>query len=378
MKNKQRILCLLAIGLVMIALTGCAGIQKASAPSAKTESAPDWMFKDLVNTDFVKQYITIPKPENVTLIDSRPKQAKYDKGHIPTAINIPDTSFDKMTNLLPQDKKNLLIFYCEGPECQLSHKSAKKAVALGYTNVKVYPGGFPEWIKQAEAYPDLSVDYVKSLIDSGENVTFIDSRPKIRFDQGSLPKAISIPDTNFDKMTNLLPAKKDALLVFFCGGFDCVLSHKSAVKAIKLGYTNVKSFSAGYPAWQEMNEKTAKTPALEVKKGKDEGTIDIASFERIMKENPASLMIVDVRDPDEVARGAIRPSVNIPVDKLENQISKLSSDKTTVFVCSTGARSGEAYYMTKDKRPELKNVYYIDAEIKYGSDGSYKITPPKK
>ncbi len=109
---------MIGLGLILITVAGCAGVQQASAPAVQTESSADWMFHDIVGIDFVKPHIIIPKPDNVLLIDSRPKEAKYDKGHIPTAINIPDTSFDKMTALLPQDKNTLLIFYCEGPGMQ--------------------------------------------------------------------------------------------------------------------------------------------------------------------------------------------------------------------------------------------------------------------
>jgi rhodanese-related sulfurtransferase len=55
----------------------------------------------------------------------------------------------------------------------------------------------------------------------------------------------------------------------------------------------------------------------------------------------------------------------------------LPSDKPIVFVCATGARSGEAYYMVKDNRPDIKEVYYLEAEVTYKKDGSYKIIPPK-
>ena len=48
------------------------------------------------------------------LVDARPKKAKYDKGHIPSAISIPDSEFDKLQGKLPADKNVLVIFYCEG------------------------------------------------------------------------------------------------------------------------------------------------------------------------------------------------------------------------------------------------------------------------
>ena len=381
MKKKQQNLWVIGLGLILISVAGCAGVQQASAPAVQTESSADWMFHDIVGIDFVKPHIIIPKPDNVLLIDSRPKEAKYDKGHIPTAINIPDTSFDKMTALLPQDKNTLLIFYCEGLECKLSHKSAKKAEAMGYTQVKVYAEGYPGWIKEKENYPDVPVEFVKNAMDGKTEMVLVDSRPKEgKYDQGHIPTAISIPDTHFEKMTNLLPAKKESLLVFYCGGFDCKLSHKSASKAIKMGYTNVKVFSAGYPAWQEMEAGKSLTASKgsQIKKGALEGAIETAAFEKLLAENPSSLMLIDVRDPDEFARGTIKTAVNIPVDKLENQVKTLPSDKPIVFVCGTGARSGEAFYMLKDLRPELKDVFYLEAEIKFGKDGAYKIVEPKK
>ncbi len=368
------ILLLLAVSVLSF---GCASTQSASSAAPQAQAEADWRFHDIVGIDFVKAHVVIPKPDNILLIDSRPKEAKYDKGHIPTAINIPDTHFDKMTHLLPPDKNSLLIFYCEGPECKLSHKSAKKAEALGYKNVKVYMDGFPGWMKVPGHYAEVPVEFVKEKIDSKAAMTLVDSRPKEgKYDQGHIPTAISIPDTHFDKMTHLLPADKNQLVVFYCGGFDCKLSHKSAEKTIKLGYTQVKVFSAGYPAWMAAVPAAATAAPATVKAGKQEGTMDPAQFDQMVKTDPKGLVLIDVRDADEFAKGHIPTSVNIPVDKLEKQIQTLAADKPIVFVCGTGARSGESYYMMKDLRPDLKQVYYIDAEMKFKADGSYTIKMP--
>lgn len=110
--------------------------------------------------------------------------------------------------------------------------------------------------------------------------------------------------------------------------------------------------------------------------GAEEGTIAIDAFEQIIKENPASIMLIDVRDPDEFAAGHFETAVNMPTDMLEEKISTLPADKPIVFVCATGARSGEAYYMLQDVRPELKEVYYLEAEVSFEKDGSYTIKKP--
>ncbi len=52
-----------------------------------------------------------------------------------------------------------------------------------------------------------------------DNSLIIDSRPKRpKFDKGYIPTAVSIPDSQFAKMTDQLPAEKDALLIFYCQG----------------------------------------------------------------------------------------------------------------------------------------------------------------
>jgi rhodanese-related sulfurtransferase len=377
MKLKRVVTLTISLALIMTIGFGCATTQKEAA-LPKVEKAKDWRFHDIVDVAFVKQHVTVPMSEDVMLIDSRPKRKKYDKGHIPMAVSIPDSQFEKMVDKLPQDKNTLLIFYCEGLKCPLSHKSAWKAEKLGYTSVKVFAKGFPEWIK-AGNYPSVSENWVKKQIDNKADLVLIDSRPKRKkYDKGHVPTAISIPDSQFAKLKDQLPQDKAKLLVFYCEGFKCPLSHKSAKKAIGLGYTNVKVFSAGYPAWKAVAGTAAVASApTQIKAGKEEGSIDVETFKKIMKENPKSIYLVDVRDLDEFAAGAFKTAVNIPSDKLEDEIKTFSSDKAIVFVCATGARSGEAFYMVQDLRPELKKVYYVEAEITYNKDGSYKIVEPK-
>lgn len=371
MKARQRFWAAIFVAMVMIFGFGCVSTQTTTEP-AKTEAKPSFTpYHDIVDVAFVTQYVKVPMTEGVMIIDSRPKKTKYDKGHIPMAVSIPYSQFDKMTDMLPKDKNALLIFYCEGVKCSLSHKSAFKAEKLGYKNIKVYAKGFPGWIAVPGNYAQVPPEWMKKQYDGNVDMVVVDSRPKrTKYDKGHLPGAISIPDSQFAKMTDQLPDNKEQLMVFYCGGFKCPLSHKSAKKAIALGYTNVKVYSAGYPAWKAMASASEASP---VKAGAEEGSIDIAAFKKIMQENPESIMLIDVREPDEYSAGSFKTAVNIPTDQLEKKIGDLPTDKPIVFVCSTGARSGEAYYMVKDLRPQIKDVFYLEAETTYNKDGSVDI-----
>ena len=90
-------------------------IPTLASDATTTNQQADWKFHSIVDVDFVMGQIKVPMPEDVMIIDARPKRVKYDKGHIPMAINIPNSQFDKMTAKLPADKNALLIFYCGGP-----------------------------------------------------------------------------------------------------------------------------------------------------------------------------------------------------------------------------------------------------------------------
>ena len=350
------------LSILLMLVTGC-----ASGPTPQA----GW-YPNLTRFDEVSQHGVLPRPVGVAIVDSRPAARKYDKGHIPGALSIPDSSFDKMTDKLPANKADRLIFYCGGLKCMLSHKSAFKAEKLGFTNVAVYAEGFPDW-KENGGLVGISVSHLKSMMDSGSKMVVIDSRPKARkYDKGHIPGAISIPDSSFAKMVNKLPADKATPLYFYCGGLKCKLSPNSAKKAIDLGYTKVQIIPEGYPGWVKAYGKGDVYKAPEIKSGKEDGTISVASFNAIFESEPETLLLVDVRDHEEFAQATIKGAMNMPIGSMEKRMDELTVEKTIVFFCGAGGRAGEAYDTMKMFRPELK-TYFLNAEIDFNSDGSYAM-----
>ncbi|MDM8539213.1 rhodanese-like domain-containing protein [Desulfobacterales bacterium HSG17] len=134
--------------------------------------------------------------------------------------------------------------------------------------------------------------------------------------------------------------------------------------------------AAGYPAWKKL--AGTKSSAVAVKSGKEEGSIEIETFKKILANNPETIQLIDVRDKDEYVKGHFKTAVNTPTDDLEKNVKNLTDAKPIVFVCNTGAKSGEAFYMLQDLRSDLKKVHYLDAEVKFKKDGSFEIKKPKK
>jgi rhodanese-related sulfurtransferase len=384
----------LTLFIAVVATLGAAPLlypaQAYGADAAAIQPKEGW-YKTLVDFDFMRQNVSIPPKKGVVIIDSRPAARQYDPGHIPGAINIPESQFDKLVDKLPADKATLLLFYCGGLECMLSHNSAFKAEKLGYTNIKVYPAGSPDW-KAKGAQMSVSAAYIKKLMDDKAPYVLIDARPKRVADKGMIPTAINISDTEFDKQIDKLPADKATLLIYYCGGLECVLSDNSAEKARKLGYTNVLTYPPGHPEWEKLHGTPAPMAAMagaaasmasgmaqamvQLMPGKEKGSVTVESFEKAWKQNPGAVMLVDVRDPKEVASGMIKGSVNIPMNELEKKIATLPTDKPVVFVCGTGARSGEAYDTVKLLGGKVQ-ASFLDADVKFNADGSFSMVQKK-
>jgi len=64
--------------------------------------------------DLEKLVVLGPEAGKFVLLDSRPAY-RFQEERIPGAQNMPLPNFDKLTNLLPQDKARMVIFYCQGP-----------------------------------------------------------------------------------------------------------------------------------------------------------------------------------------------------------------------------------------------------------------------
>jgi rhodanese-related sulfurtransferase len=61
--------------------------------------------------------------------------------------------------------------------------------------------------------------YVATQIN-GNQALLIDSRPKkAKYDKGYIPTAISLPDSQFEKLQGKLPRDLDTVLVFYCEGY---------------------------------------------------------------------------------------------------------------------------------------------------------------
>jgi rhodanese-related sulfurtransferase len=79
-----------------------------------------------------------------TLIEALPAD-QFRAEHLPGARNIPDELTADLAAQLAPDRDGTVVVYCSGPGCQRSRITAAAFTRLGYTDVRVYPGGKSDW-----------------------------------------------------------------------------------------------------------------------------------------------------------------------------------------------------------------------------------------
>jgi hypothetical protein len=64
----------------------------------------------------------------------------------------------------------------------------------------------------------INVEGVEKLVAGQDKYTLVDARPPVKFQEGSIPTAISIPFSAFQKNLDKLPKDKNELIVYYCAG----------------------------------------------------------------------------------------------------------------------------------------------------------------
>ena len=155
---------------------------------------------------------------------------------------------------------------------------------------------------------EISVEELLKIMTGGQAYNLFDARPVKRFGDAHIPSARpAFPkDENF---LSLLPADKDALLVFYCGGPTCPYTGEAVGKAQEAGYTNLKGFQAGLPGW-----KKSKLPVH------SEATW-------LARNLNTQHVILDVRDKAASSQSHIQGAVALPQTELQAMTQRFIAEQ---------------------------------------------------
>lgn len=122
--------------------------------SVEKELVPDSILfnsKTIVPDSVAKRGISLRQlrhliqTKSAVVIDARNSEA-YEKGHVPSAINVPFLNmFDYIAALSSMPADTLIIVYCEGINCELSSNLAASLKSMSFTRIFIYQDGIEGW-----------------------------------------------------------------------------------------------------------------------------------------------------------------------------------------------------------------------------------------
>lgn len=206
-------------------LLGCAltvAILFAALPSYGASGSSPWKDLDFISTAELKA--KFDAGEEFMLINAL-SPIEFAEVRITGSVNIPYSILREDPASLPADKGSLLIFYCKGPKCSKSKKSAAVAIERGYTSVFVYDEGLPAWMKAGypvekfDLYPKVEVATMsaadlKGMIDEGEKLFLLDVRDSEDRKAGWLKGSVNIPMDRLDAEYASIPS--DGKVIVMC------------------------------------------------------------------------------------------------------------------------------------------------------------------
>lgn len=171
----------------------------------------------------------------------------------------------------------------------------------------------------------LSKEEFKAAMDKG--IKLIDARPKTEFAAGFIPGSLNIQGNNaFATWAGWLVKYDEPFML---------IANESQLddltrKLMRIGLDNIYGYVETVNVWTELGNK------LETAK-----VISIDEFDTLAKNN--GIQIVDLRGESEYKAGHIAKADNVFVGTLQENLNKISKDKTTVVYCQSGDRTAIGY-----------------------------------
>lgn len=291
--------------------------------------------------------------DELALLDVREEGVFGNDGHLLFAVCVP-LSHLEIDILERVPRKSVRMVLCDGGD-DLAARASEKLARWGYTDISVLEGGVPGWeaagfvvfrgvnvpskafgefVEHQSGTPSVSADELRSMMDRGDNMVVLDSRPWGEYRRMSIPTGIDCPGAELAYRVHDIVTDPDTTIVVNCAGRTrSIIGAQSLInagidnKVVALRNGTMGWALAGYeldhgadrqfPDISSAGLEDALAVAERVTQRFGVKTIDRATLGRWQAEtDQKSLYVLDVRNPDEYAAGHLAGSINAPGGQL--------------------------------------------------------------
>jgi len=192
--------------------------------------------------------------------------------------------------------------------------------------------------------PSVTVTELDAFVE-GKNPVFVDVRDVFAFEKTHVKGAIHLPLELLSEQIGDIPANRKIIVYDETGK----KGHQALRTLLGAGFKDVTNISGGHTSLQRQARtvgfKNIHIDLLPVESKSIEEEVAKVEEKTVEKAKDVnSLIVIDVRTPEEFEYGAYPDSINIPLDELMTRYKELGNNvsREIVVYCATGARSAYA------------------------------------
>ena len=186
----------------------------------------------------------------LALLDVREEQV-FSESHLLHARSAPLSRLELRAPLLVPRRAARIVLVDDGDG--LGARAAQVLQRHGYTDLSVLEGGIRAWseagyvlfsgfnvpskafgelVEHAGATPNIDAAALKRMLDSGEDMVILDSRPFDEFSRMSIPKALNVPGAELVlRIADLAPSPRTTVIVNCAGRTRSIIGAQSLIDA---------------------------------------------------------------------------------------------------------------------------------------------------
>ena len=293
------------------------------------------------------------RESELALIDVR-EQGAFAEAHLLFAVCVPLSSMElAIGDLVPQHDTRVVVV-AESADDDLGRRAWERLGALGYADVGVLAGGlaawrtrgfevfsgvnvpskaFGEFVEQTYGTPRVTAHEVKRMLDEGEDVVVVDSRPYGEYHRMNIPSSTDMPGAELAlRIHDMAPDPGTFVVVNCAGRTRSIIGTQSLINAgIENRVAALKDGTMGWhlagfelehaatrvaPVPGDVGMAKALAAARRVADRFGVPTVERATVEEWRQAPGRTTYLLDVRSPDEYADGHLPGFRNAPGGQL--------------------------------------------------------------
>jgi rhodanese-related sulfurtransferase len=320
----------------------------------------------------------ITDDDELALLDVREEGVFGGDGHLLFAACVPLSRLElDILDLVP--RKSVRLALCDGGD-GLAERAAEKLGNWGYTDIAILEGGvaaweaagfvlfrgvnvpskaFGEFVEHRLGTPSVSADELKAMMDGGEKMVVLDSRPWPEYRRMNIPSGVDCPGAELAYRVHDIVPDPDTTVVVNCAGRTrSIIGAQSLINAgvanrvvalrngtmgwALAGYELENGSDRRFPDVTPGGLERARQSARQVARRFAVTMIDSKTLDAWRAEaGRRTLYVLDVRNPDEYEAGHLAGSVSAPGGQLVQATDKWvgTLGARIVLVDDTGVRA---------------------------------------